>query len=170
MTRPVGLQVGQGQAGDRLVAERVEPLAEAASARGRSSAAWVRASRLSNRCPTCAAEPPGAGLGVQRLEELLAASRVSRAWIRMLVRTACWFLVAVDQGRDGRDDGQDRRQRPPRRCWPRPARGSACTTARTAGRTGSAASGSAGSRRTAAARRPAPRPSRTGRSGPWPAP
>ena len=72
MTRPVGLQVGQGQAGDRLVAERIEAAREAASAPGRSRAALARAFEAVESLSHLPAEPRGARLGRERLEQPFA--------------------------------------------------------------------------------------------------
>ena len=157
------LQVGQHQARNRLVAERVEPLGGISAARGRSSPPPQRRQAL-EPLADLPAIPAGAGLGHAGVEQLLARLQLRLRQVLGHGRVPLPAVV-VDLGRDGRGDGQAASSASPPRCWRRPARGSACTSARIARAPGSAATGSAGSRGTGSVPRPARRPRRSRSAG-----
>ncbi len=153
-------RAGPGRRSPRRGADRAGP--RAVPAPGRSSPPGVQGLQAVEPLTDPAAEPPGLCPAVQGVEELTRACRLGPP-----------DLVAAAGGNSRRPPSPRRpgpSSAPPRRYSHRPARGRACTTARTARRTRPAATGSADLRRTAAARRPARPPSRTGRSGPWPGP
>ena len=151
MTRPVCFR--SGRARQAIASSRSGSKRSGGSFSSRAiAAAWARASRLSNRCPTRRLNRRACAWDIERLEQVLARLAIGGLESRRS------RLIWSAGGRRSRPRWSSRSARivvssRPRRCWPRPARDCACTTARTARWPGPAATGSAGSPGTAAARR-----------------
>ena len=87
---PGGFQIGQRQAGDRFIAQRIEPLARQLQVPGNRGRLGQRVEAVES-LPHLAAEPTRARLRLQGAEELLTRVVPARS-MRRLSTTARWFL------------------------------------------------------------------------------